>query len=359
MTRQDIERLLGGYATGTLTPEEEQALFAAALEDQELFDTLVREQPLRDLLHDPTARASLLTALTEERVPWYRRFARPLVAAAALVCVAVPLALWQLRHPKPQPVLTADIRDTVKLPETQPTVPAPAAPAELPRARTETNRPVGVREKASAEPVARQVKSKPEPPAALAAAPNAINRLQAAPGAVAPTAKDVMAQGDQVGIVGGASQSIDGSVQQKTLQIQSSNGFLPSTRRAAAGVGTAAPLMAAKEALTHLRWTVLRRQSDGEFVVADAANLRAGDTVKLRLEADEAGDVHVVEGQKSLSSPIYPGKPFERTLEQQGAGERSVDFWFTRRAVVSQVLDGTLPVDSPRPPSTHITLTYK
>ena len=38
MNREDIQKLLGGYATGTLTPEEQQALFSAALEDQELFD---------------------------------------------------------------------------------------------------------------------------------------------------------------------------------------------------------------------------------------------------------------------------------------------------------------------------------
>ena len=60
MNREDIQKLLGGYATGTLTPEEQQALFAAALEDQEIFDALGREQALRDLLRDPSAKAQLL-----------------------------------------------------------------------------------------------------------------------------------------------------------------------------------------------------------------------------------------------------------------------------------------------------------
>src|ERR1019366_6497011 len=63
MSPEDIKKLLGGYATGTLTAEERQALFAAALEDQELFDALAREQSLRDLLRDPAARAQLLAAL--------------------------------------------------------------------------------------------------------------------------------------------------------------------------------------------------------------------------------------------------------------------------------------------------------
>ncbi len=63
MSPQEIKKLLGGYATGTLTVEEQQALFAAALEDQELFDAMAREQSLRDLLRDPAARAELLSAL--------------------------------------------------------------------------------------------------------------------------------------------------------------------------------------------------------------------------------------------------------------------------------------------------------
>ena len=62
MRPEDIRKLLGGYATGTRTAEERQALFEAALDDQELFDALAKEQPLRDLLEDPAARAHLLAA---------------------------------------------------------------------------------------------------------------------------------------------------------------------------------------------------------------------------------------------------------------------------------------------------------
>ncbi len=40
MTQDEIRRLLGGYATNTLTDGERTALFEAALEDQELFDAL-------------------------------------------------------------------------------------------------------------------------------------------------------------------------------------------------------------------------------------------------------------------------------------------------------------------------------
>ena len=65
MSREEIHKLVGGYATGTLTPEEREALFRAALEDQELFDALAREQALSDLLSDPASKAQLLAALEE------------------------------------------------------------------------------------------------------------------------------------------------------------------------------------------------------------------------------------------------------------------------------------------------------
>ena len=67
MRPDEARKLLGGYATGTLTPEEQQALFAAALEDQELFDELAQEQVLRETLDDPGARAELLAAVTERK----------------------------------------------------------------------------------------------------------------------------------------------------------------------------------------------------------------------------------------------------------------------------------------------------
>jgi len=76
MSRDEIAKLMGGYATGTLTPEERQALFEAALEDQALFDELALEQPLEELLSNPAARAHVLAALDDEPLPWNRRVGR-------------------------------------------------------------------------------------------------------------------------------------------------------------------------------------------------------------------------------------------------------------------------------------------
>ncbi|MGH7259383.1 MAG: hypothetical protein ACREI9_01725 [Nitrospiraceae bacterium] len=63
MRREELEKLLGGYATGTLTAQERTLLFEAALADQALFNALAGEQVLKELLDNPHARRRLLTAL--------------------------------------------------------------------------------------------------------------------------------------------------------------------------------------------------------------------------------------------------------------------------------------------------------
>ena len=69
MNPDDVKRLMGGYATGTLTPAEQKALFEAALEDQELFNALAREQTLREALDDPAVRHELIERLQLRRLP--------------------------------------------------------------------------------------------------------------------------------------------------------------------------------------------------------------------------------------------------------------------------------------------------
>ncbi|MGH9720941.1 MAG: CsgG/HfaB family protein [Bryobacteraceae bacterium] len=96
MKQPDVHKLLGGYATDTLTPAEREALFAAALEDQQLFEALADEQVLRDLLRDPAARQRVLRALEHQppRSAWARMIAwfspagwRPMALAGGLATV--------------------------------------------------------------------------------------------------------------------------------------------------------------------------------------------------------------------------------------------------------------------------------
>ena len=86
MKPEDIRKLLGGYATGTLTAAERDLLFAAALEDQTLFDTLANEEALRALLDDPAVRGELLATLDEKGAAKTdeepRTYAAPVQAAA-------------------------------------------------------------------------------------------------------------------------------------------------------------------------------------------------------------------------------------------------------------------------------------
>jgi hypothetical protein len=123
MTRQQAEKLLGGYATGTLTDEEKSALFSAALEHQELFDALADEEALRELLADPAARHRLLNGLPERRRP--RRFWQPIyiglaasLAGAAILGVGL---LWNSSTPKPVKRITTLIPT--------PAVPEPPSPS--------------------------------------------------------------------------------------------------------------------------------------------------------------------------------------------------------------------------------------
>lgn len=65
MTEHDLEKLLGGFAADTLTPEEKQQLYSAALQDQELFNSLADEQAVKELLADPVVRRRFLQSLHE------------------------------------------------------------------------------------------------------------------------------------------------------------------------------------------------------------------------------------------------------------------------------------------------------
>jgi len=135
MNRDDIQELLGGYATGTLTPEERQALFEAALTDQELFEALAHEEALRDVLSDPAARAHLLAAIDNAPAPWYRQWWRPMVVVAAAVAAVVGVAVWEhSREPKPLTVAKVELPRFQPPAATQSPAPTLPPPPEVKRA---------------------------------------------------------------------------------------------------------------------------------------------------------------------------------------------------------------------------------
>ena len=97
MTHEQARKLLGGYATNSLTEAERKALFEAALDDQELFDALQQEQALKELLADPVSRNQVRQALTQAPVSgpaWWSRWwvlggLAGAVAAAVLIVAVI------------------------------------------------------------------------------------------------------------------------------------------------------------------------------------------------------------------------------------------------------------------------------
>jgi hypothetical protein len=138
MSEHELERLLGGFATDTLTPEEKQRLYNAALQDQQLFNALADEQALKELLTDPVVRRRLLQALNQTStsgaggslswLDWFRRpaslaFAGGLAAAIFAVVLGTKIYQDSLKQAA-RSVATEDTTQTVP--------PAPAAPASQP-----------------------------------------------------------------------------------------------------------------------------------------------------------------------------------------------------------------------------------
>lgn len=138
MAKHDLEKLLGGFAADTLTPEEKQRLYSAALQDQRLFNALADEQALKELLTDPAVRRRLLQTLNQTRasssggsltwLDWFRRpaglaWAGGLAAAAIAVVLGTKVYQDSLKQTA-QSIATEETRSSVQ--------PAPAAPSPSP-----------------------------------------------------------------------------------------------------------------------------------------------------------------------------------------------------------------------------------
>ncbi len=200
MRPEDIEKLLAGYATGTLDEAERRALMQAALERQELFDALAEEEALRELLADRRCRRQLLELLGVSRSPLWRRalswLQRPagiaaLASSAAAVVLVSSLVIHMgrgpVREPEPRPpqraepaAVTVDAKraETTTRPSVAQPPPPPAAAHRKPRpaAAPETlpEAPARTGETAQASIAAEQPVSTPAGVRARRAAPSAV-----------------------------------------------------------------------------------------------------------------------------------------------------------------------------------------
>lgn len=113
MSEHELEKLLGGFAAGTLTAEERNLLYTAALHDQQLFNALADEQALKELLADPAVRRRLLQALNQTSpsgaggslswLDWFRRpaslaFAGGLAVAVFAVVLGTKIYQYSLKQ---------------------------------------------------------------------------------------------------------------------------------------------------------------------------------------------------------------------------------------------------------------------
>lgn len=186
MSREEIEKLLGGYATGTLSDTERQRLFEAALEDQEIFALLAREQDFKDLLETPGAREELLAALASEPVlaaaaPAAARHApepekagfwswltQPWPWAVAATAAFTAVLFFALR-PQPAPVETAAVVRPEPMRQEQELMRPPEPPKPVERAAAPEPKPASGAVGAVRAQLPAVLPAAPPPPAVMSA----------------------------------------------------------------------------------------------------------------------------------------------------------------------------------------------
>lgn len=204
----DAKKLIAGYATGSLSDAERNRLFEAALEDQELFEELAREQALKELLDEPGAKQRLIAALGSEKPPAVAWWKRPLSwSLAAVAASGIAILTWTVsRTPAPVQVATVAAPTPLPPPAMQQSQPAPPA---TPRPRKASPKQVSLAP-AKKEPEAKKEAAAPQPaatasPAAGIAqgslvAPRAMNLRRSVAPAVPGIAFDYTIEGQMLNL---------------------------------------------------------------------------------------------------------------------------------------------------------------
>lgn len=279
MSRDEIQKLLGGYATDTLNEAERRALFEAALEDQELFDALAKDQALRDVLREPAARRQLIAALGPEREPFgaraWRWWRQPAALAMAGGLAGVLIVTSIVFRPAKRVVRPeAIVADAI----------APRSPAPMPAAPPAVKQaPKAMRPAARAAKVFQRDVAAANQPAASAPLP----APPVLPPAAAPSsASEPLATG---GVQSAADAQHPAAETGKPSETRfNAVGALPQARlkRAAAGF-TATP---------GIEYSLLAKGADGSYSPLPAGSvLHAGDSVRLRVAPGSAGFLRLYE----------------------------------------------------------------
>jgi hypothetical protein len=142
----DVRKLLGGYATGTLTEAEREKLFQAALNDQTLFEALADEQALADLLEDTQARAALLQAAETPEFSilgvigeWFSRpRSKVLVALGSVAIVGITVQTYRERALPPlasRPKISVSVPQPAEAPQQKQPEPQLLSRNDVPKPR--------------------------------------------------------------------------------------------------------------------------------------------------------------------------------------------------------------------------------
>lgn len=293
----DVRKLLGGYATGTLSEDERNALYSAALEDEELFAALADEQVLKNLLEDPAARAELLQVASASR-PAKRSLWLWWLAPVSMALIVSVVAI-RFSVDKPAPVITAEIRT----PAVPPPAPVQQAAPEVPRAT-----PVKT---------ARQAEASADKTARKDVAPPAIDRVE-------PPAASAS-----------VSQSVEVGASAVLIEPSPANRMADENRPMKA-------LAVAKKAeevdSLSLQYTLLKQSATGEFEpVANDAVFSKSDVVRVKVQSAVAGTITVIQGSKVVASesvvaagdhvlprqggiPLSAGTTLELSIQQPPGG---------------------------------------
>jgi hypothetical protein len=377
MSPQEIEKLLGGYATDTLSDEERRTLLEAALGNQALFDALADEQALRELLQDPGTRAHLLGVLREAKPSplarmgaWLRRPSALALAgavAAGVVVIGVvgtgrkapaPAQVSMLTTPKPA---EPEVRTQQETPAELKSETKPAAASER-RAkaakREETESDSARTRPAEASQVAQPKAADSVEPAARPAAPPAAATVQA-PAAISalpppppPPAAAAAAEGRKELSKDGPAQNArdlyyaaqparmnafmdDENAAKKAKRQEGARPFGNTMGRVAAPAGG--------RQIPGVRYSILKRQADGSFADADPEGaFAAGDALRVRFETNQPGSLEVLERQPNgswslrMGARMQPGvavyMPSESTIDLRNVGETRFFVKFSRAA---------------------------
>jgi hypothetical protein len=320
----DVEKLLGGFATNSLTDQERTKLFAAALTNQTLFDALADEQALKELLDDPRSRRLLIQALREKQsnADWLEKlrgwvhqpssWAIAGSAVVALLAVTVMVHLVGLPTQAPQvttegnpPVASApDSRLTPK-PGDLTNTPPPGSKPDSVSPLTERTQSPGPPKSALGTPAGRM--NKEEIPASAPAAPAEKKEkeqyarlerpapepsLHESPSGTGdsgkPDANEMTADTTQV-------------PERKAKAREEVRRFLPMAEPAV----TPQETMETEAPTPNIRYDILREEPEGTYLTVDVeTTFQATDRVRLALEPRDNGYLYVLTRDPSGNAKV-------------------------------------------------------